>query len=320
MLPSLLRTSRICLRRLQRDDAPALYAAIASTPDLDPSVEPLASATDALGAIAAYARQFEHGARFVYGIFDADALVGCGAIQPTEVGACNVGLWLASVARGRGFGTATIAVLAAAALRWLGVERVELWCEPTNAAMVRTAQRVGFTHEATLRRWVRGRDQMIWRLEQAPDVELDAAAPVAGDRTWAPIRAHLHARHPVVAETERTLAIAVDVAFASGARFVQHVVVECGEVGHSPWLMIRTPVAREDVLAPRAALLHVATLAVGALALEDELYVLRHGIAPVAGGHLDKIISMLAHEAVRLRELDVAEPGAIAHAFAAFTD
>jgi RimJ/RimL family protein N-acetyltransferase len=320
-LPDVLGTSRVRLRRLQPSDGPGLHAAATSAHDLDPSVERIESIAAANALIAAYARQFALGARFVYGVFDGDTLVGCAAIQPTDVGACNLGLWLAGAARGRGLGSATIAVLAAAALRWLGVERVELWCEPANRAMVRVAERLGFTWEATLRRWVHGRDQMIWRLERTPDVEI-TAAEVSGDPVWSAIGAHLRTRYAVVAETAHAIAIAVDVAFATGRSFVHHVVVECGAVARSPWLMIRTPIGREDLLAPRAALLHSATLAAGAVALEDDHYVLRYGLAPelVDGARLDTIVHMLAHEAVRLRELDVADPGAVAQAFAAFTD
>ena len=341
--PDVLITSRIRLRRLVSSDGTALHAAATCSHDLDPSVERIDSIEMALDVIAAYARQFELGVRFVYGLFDGEALVGCGAIQPTDIdrrratpsggasaevtiAACNVGLWLVDTARGHGFGAEVTGALATTAFRWLGAERVELWCEPSNEAMVHIAEKLGFAHVARLPRWVRAtdgtwRDQTIWRLDRDPAIDLAVSEPV-GDPHWLPIRAHLCARYSIVIETERTIAIAVDVAFASGQRFVQHVVVERGAVGCMPWLLIRTPIAREDALTPRTALLHSASLAAGAVTLEAGYYVLRYGVDPLGlhSARLDQIVMLLAHEAVRLRERDVAEDGAVSDAFAAFTD
>ncbi|MGN6109114.1 MAG: GNAT family N-acetyltransferase [Kofleriaceae bacterium] len=346
LIPDALTTQRLQLRRLQRSDASQLCAAfVRSRDDLEEQLERADTIDAARAAIALYDEQFESArregpVRFVYGLFDLEtrALVGCGALSPTQLRAFNVGVWLDIEARGRGHATAAIAALTTVSFRWLGAERTEIWCDRENRRMAQIAERLGYTHEATLHRWSTSRsgelrDQMVWRLDGASyptstgaELAIEAEEPRApvsiSEGAWTRMAAHLRAHHAVVGEADRACELAVDVVFASGKRHVQPVLVEQGTVSGNPWLMVRAPVGPEALLEAREAMLHNATLAAGALTLENGLHVLRHGAAPdeITPRGVDRIISMLAHEATRLRERDRADLDAHAQAFAGYIE
>jgi RimJ/RimL family protein N-acetyltransferase len=65
---------------------------------------------------------------------------------------CEIGYWTAREARGRGVASAGLRLLSRWALTDLGLERVELFAHPENAASQRVAERAGFTREGLLRR------------------------------------------------------------------------------------------------------------------------------------------------------------------------
>lgn len=90
-----------------------------------------------------------------------DELVG-GAVLwgvDTHDRAAHVGLSLRPAFRGQGLGTDVVRVLCDLAFRTRGLQRVQIETLADNLAMLRSAERVGFTHEGTLRRaaWVQGR-------------------------------------------------------------------------------------------------------------------------------------------------------------------
>ncbi len=66
---------------------------------------------------------------------------------------CEIGYWTAREARGRGVASAGLRLLSRWALTDLGLERVELFANPENAASQRVAERAGFTREGLLRRY-----------------------------------------------------------------------------------------------------------------------------------------------------------------------
>lgn len=68
-----------------------------------------------------------------------------------QLGTASVGYWLAPAARGRGIATAVVRRLAAYAFHDLELARVELTCEPSNAASRAVARRAGFREEGVLR-------------------------------------------------------------------------------------------------------------------------------------------------------------------------
>jgi len=70
----------------------------------------------------------------------------------------EVGYWLARQARGRGHATRAVGLICAWAFSSLGLERIQLFAATGNAASQRVAERSGFTREATMRSYMRGKD------------------------------------------------------------------------------------------------------------------------------------------------------------------
>jgi RimJ/RimL family protein N-acetyltransferase len=69
----------------------------------------------------------------------------------------EIGYWVAREARGRGVGTRAVRLLSRWAIEELGLERIELFANPANAASLGLARAAGFTREGTLRRYRRRR-------------------------------------------------------------------------------------------------------------------------------------------------------------------
>ena len=80
--------------------------------------------------------------------------IGVRWADPAE-GVANVGYWIRSDARGRGFATRAVRLAAGWVLGDLGFERLELRADPLNEPSCRVAERAGFTLDGTLRsaRW-----------------------------------------------------------------------------------------------------------------------------------------------------------------------
>jgi RimJ/RimL family protein N-acetyltransferase len=71
----------------------------------------------------------------------------------------EVGIWLAATARGEGRGTEALRLITAWAIPALGLQRLQMTTLPTNAAMIGSAERVGYVLEGVLRAYTfeRGR-------------------------------------------------------------------------------------------------------------------------------------------------------------------
>jgi RimJ/RimL family protein N-acetyltransferase len=80
----------------------------------------------------------------------------------------EVGYWLAPGARGRGHATRGLRLISEWGFRALGLERIDLLAATENAGSHRVAERAGFTREAVLRSYMRGRwgwlDMVVYRL------------------------------------------------------------------------------------------------------------------------------------------------------------
>jgi RimJ/RimL family protein N-acetyltransferase len=66
-------------------------------------------------------------------------------------GAANIGYWLAPEARGHGYITCAVRMLAQWGFDHLGLARIELTTDPENVASQRVAERCGFRREGQLR-------------------------------------------------------------------------------------------------------------------------------------------------------------------------
>jgi RimJ/RimL family protein N-acetyltransferase len=70
----------------------------------------------------------------------------------------EVGYWLAEEARGQGHATRATRAICRWAFEALKLERIDLLAATGNPASQRVAERCGFTREAVLRSYMRGRD------------------------------------------------------------------------------------------------------------------------------------------------------------------
>jgi RimJ/RimL family protein N-acetyltransferase len=71
----------------------------------------------------------------------------------------EVGYWITTGSRGRGYGAAAVRTVTAWGFDGLGLERIELMAATINPASQRVAERAGYTREAVLRRAWRGKDE-----------------------------------------------------------------------------------------------------------------------------------------------------------------
>jgi RimJ/RimL family protein N-acetyltransferase len=116
--------------------------------------------------------EFDLGTDFTYGIFDRDeTMVIGGTGLHTRLGpqAREIGYWIRMDRAGQGLATEVAAALTRVAFEIDEVTRVEIRCDPRNTRSAAIPRKLGYQHEATLRRRILGsdgqpRDAMIWTL------------------------------------------------------------------------------------------------------------------------------------------------------------
>jgi RimJ/RimL family protein N-acetyltransferase len=116
--------------------------------------------------------EFDLDRDFVYGILSRDesrVLGGTGLHTRVGEGAREIGYWIHQDHINRGLATEAAAALTKVAFGIDDVNRVEIHCDPENLRSAAVPKKLGFAHEATLRRRVNGtdgepRDTMIWTL------------------------------------------------------------------------------------------------------------------------------------------------------------
>jgi RimJ/RimL family protein N-acetyltransferase len=184
-----IETQRLVLRCWQPADAPLLKAAIdASLEHLRPWMAWATHEPEEVEAkvkrLRLFRGRFDLDEDYVYGIFTPaeDAVVG-GTGLHTRRGkeAREIGYWIAAGHINQGLATEASAALTRVAFEINGVQRVEIRCDPANARSAAVPRKLGFTHEATLRKRLplsdnSMRDVMIWTLfaDEYPD------SPAAG--------------------------------------------------------------------------------------------------------------------------------------------
>jgi RimJ/RimL family protein N-acetyltransferase len=191
-----IQTERLVLRCWDPRDAPLLQAAI------DASLEHLwdwmqwargepQDLQTKIGLLRRFRGNFDLGNDFVYGIFnpeESQVLGGTGFHTQVGKDALEIGYWIHVDFINRGLATETAGALTRVAFTVNEVKRVEIHCDHDNVRSAAVPRKLGFVHEATLRRrdvtpGGEPRDTMIWTLldDEFPDSPAASAAIQAFD-------------------------------------------------------------------------------------------------------------------------------------------
>ena len=172
-----VETERLVIRCWQPQDAALGKEAIDASrehlrewmPWADTEPEPLAVTIKRLRQFRA---MFDLDKDYVYAVFNKDEnqVVGGSGLH-TRLGenAREIGYWIHVGHINRGYATEVSSALTKVAFEIDGMDRVEIHCSPRNLASTAVPRKIGFVHEATLRR--RGPikdgqpvDSMIWSM------------------------------------------------------------------------------------------------------------------------------------------------------------
>lgn len=157
-----IHTSRLVLRCWNTEDAPLLKEAIdASLEHLLPWMSWARNEPQPVETKAAHLRhwrsRFDRDEDFVYGVFDPEekrVLSGCGLHTRLGDYALEIGYWIHADFINRGLATEIGAALTRVAFEIHNVQRVEIHCEPHNLRSAAVPRKLGYTHEATLKKRV----------------------------------------------------------------------------------------------------------------------------------------------------------------------
>ena len=116
--------------------------------------------------------RFDLGESFVYAVFNRDetqVLGGTGLHTRIGEGALEIGYWIRASHINKGLATESSASLTKVAFEVHKVDRVEIHCDLQNLRSAAVPRKLGFSHEATLRKRAPHpgenlRDVMIWTL------------------------------------------------------------------------------------------------------------------------------------------------------------
>ncbi|MFO0659401.1 MAG: GNAT family protein [Polyangiaceae bacterium] len=176
MIPHRITTPRTVIRCWQPQDAPLALAAIEqSLPELRPWMgwvgeRPLDVDREAETLLGMRVR-FDLGEDHIFGVFSPDeseVIGGTGLHARVGPRALEIGYWIRSDCTGRGLAAEVASALTRVAFERAVVDRVEIRCEPTNTRSAAVPRKLGFTHEATLRRRFQVREElrdvMVWSM------------------------------------------------------------------------------------------------------------------------------------------------------------
>ena len=142
-----------------------------------------------ISLLRSFRARFDLDEDYVYGIFDRHEKIvvgGTGLHPRVGAGGLEIGYWIHVDHVGQGLATETAGALTRVAFVVHDVRRMEIHCDPANAASAAVAKKLGYTHEATLRQRMltpesAPRDTMIWTMTReelaaspAANIELEA--------------------------------------------------------------------------------------------------------------------------------------------------
>ena len=174
--PYCIRTPRLIVRCWSPTDAAALTEAKNTSKEHLLPWMPWAQhePTDLeanLALIRAWRAQFDTDQDYVYGIFDRDTsavLGGAGLHERVGKNAREIGYWVRVEAINRGIATETAAALTRIGFEILGLDRMEIHCDIRNGRSAAVPRKLGYTHDANLRRRAitvgPPADSMVWTM------------------------------------------------------------------------------------------------------------------------------------------------------------
>lgn len=192
-------TPQLVIRCYNPADAPLLATSVTeSLEHLRPWMPWVASEPEPIEAKIERLRRmranFDLGHDYVYGIFNPQEkrLLG-GTGLHTRIGddALEIGYWIHTDFINRGYATETSAALTKVAFEVNKVERVEIHCAAENVRSAAVPRKLGYTHEATLKKrsFANGHkcDQLVWSLfaedyPASPAAKLEIAVYDAAER------------------------------------------------------------------------------------------------------------------------------------------
>ncbi len=123
--------------------------------------------------------------------------------------------------------------------------------------------------------------------------------------TWEETKTHLRETFILAVEEPAWVGLGWKFKAANGVdEVVQRQRVELAQAFGQPHLIVMSDIVATDRVAERVVLVHNMTLAIGAVAITEDTYVLRAVLAldGLSFAHLDQVLAYVAHEAARLRE------------------
>ena len=190
-LPDQIVTARLVMRPWNVADAPALKALIDANLDHLRAWMPWAmnepSPIDVLEKrIEGFQANVRDGTDFGVGILLGDeAIGGAGLHRRGGADTLEIGYWMSAPHTGRGYASEAAMALTRLAFSMPHVGRVQIRCDPRNAASASVPRRLGFAHMATLNAESltptgEPRDTMVWQISRA-DFHSKFGEPTMGD-------------------------------------------------------------------------------------------------------------------------------------------
>jgi RimJ/RimL family protein N-acetyltransferase len=127
---------------------------------------------DSIDLLRQFRGKFDLGQDYTYGIFSRDErlVVGGTGLHPRGgEGGREIGYWIRGDQINRGYATETAAALTRVGFEVEKLRRIGIHCDVANIRSAAVPPKLGYTHEATLRRRLRGgdeqfHDEMVWTM------------------------------------------------------------------------------------------------------------------------------------------------------------
>lgn len=179
-----IETERTLLRCWQPEDAPLLLEAVSSSLDHLRPWMPWAEKEptplhEKVALLRRWRGRFDLDEDYTFAVFSPDertVLGSAGLHKRLSGNALEIGYWIRADRINRGLATEISAALSKIAFLVYRVDRVEIHCDPANVRSAAIPRKLGFLHEALLRRRVLdahgvARDTDVWTLfrDDLPD-------------------------------------------------------------------------------------------------------------------------------------------------------